>query len=99
MSAENVGSPLTKKYSEASSKALHTLESLDDAYARMAQRVANLDKTIDPKNLDSIIHAKNDLAQIIGDLEKLQFNKVRCAPSCCMYCTKLPFSMHQFLVA
>ena len=76
MSGENLGPPIKKQYSTPSAEALHTLDSLDSAYAQMAQRVANLDKIIDPKNLDSIIHAKNDLAQIIGDLEKLQFNKV-----------------------
>lgn len=72
----SVGPALSKKYSEASSTTLHTLDNLDNAFAQMAQRVANLDKVIDPNNLDSIVAAKNDLAQIIGDLEKLQFNKV-----------------------
>ena len=73
----NVGPALSKKYSEASSNALSTLDNLDSAFAQMAQRVASLDKVIDPNNLDSIVAAKNDLAQIIGDLEKLQFNKVK----------------------
>lgn len=73
---ENLGSPIHKQYSQKSAKTLHSLDNLDGAFAQMAQRVANLDKQIDPTNLDSIVAAKNDLAQIIGDLEKLQFNKV-----------------------
>lgn len=72
----NLGEGISKKYSVRSADAIDTLNTLDGAFASMAQRVSNLEKAIDPNNLESIIAAKNDLAQIIGDLEKLQCNKL-----------------------
>ena len=65
-----------KQYSESSEAALKRLESLDGHFVTMAQRVANIDSSIDMNNMESLARAKNDLAQIIGDLEKLQFNGV-----------------------
>lgn len=76
MSADEIGSPLTKKYSAASSEALKTMDSLESALKEVAARAGNLDKMIDPNNLDTMIAAKNELAQLIGDLEKLQFKRV-----------------------
>jgi hypothetical protein len=73
---QDMGAGIDRQYSVQSSQAINTLNSLDNAFATMAQRVADLDKSIDPRNLESIITAKNNLAQIIGDLEKLQCNKL-----------------------
>lgn len=74
--SSQLGAEINRQYSQNSTQALSKLDNLDSAFASMAQRVANLDKAIDPNSLESIVTAKNDLAQIIGDLERLQFNEV-----------------------
>ena len=73
---EDVGPEISKQYSTNSKFALSKLDNLDGSFANMAKRVANLDKAIDPNNIDSIIAAKHDLAQIIGELDKLQCTEV-----------------------
>ena len=66
-----------KQYSEASERAISRLEDLDRNFAAMAKRVADLDLRIDPSSIDSLISAKNELAQIIGELERMQATQVR----------------------
>jgi hypothetical protein len=60
---------------------LSQLDYLDSYFASFASRVENIDQSIDLKNPQSLITAKHDLAQIIGDLESLQENEVSTFPS------------------
>jgi hypothetical protein len=65
-----------KQYSEASERAISKLEDLDRDFAAMAKRVADLDLNIDPSSIDSLVSAKNELAQIIGELDRMQATQV-----------------------
>lgn len=68
---------VTRQLSDNSKETLSQLDYLDSYFASFASRVENIDQSIDLKNPQSLITAKHDLAQIIGDLESLQANEVR----------------------
>ncbi len=50
------------------------LDSLDHHFAELASRVENIDMKIDLSDPESLLKAKNSLAQVIADLEKLQLH-------------------------
>ena len=57
----------------------HTLQRLDDLdnyFASFASRVERIDKSINMGDRRTLVSAKRELAEIIGDLESLQFNEV-----------------------
>jgi SUMO ligase MMS21 Smc5/6 complex component len=55
---------------------LNQLDYLDSYFASFASRVESIDRSIDMKKPSTLMTAKHDLAQIIGDLESLQANEV-----------------------
>jgi hypothetical protein len=69
-------SNLTRQLSSNSKETLSQLDYLDSYFASFASRVENIDQSIDLKKPQSLMTAKHDLAQIIGDLESLQANEV-----------------------
>lgn len=81
MSSAEPGMSLTdagKQYSQASSTALRRLDSLDRKFEAINHRIDDVaaigDEVTDSSddNIARLIKAKNDLAQIAGDLERLQ---------------------------
>lgn len=69
-----------KQYSQESSKALRKLNSIDKKFEGMVDRVDKVaqDTKYDEKEgVVPLLKAKNELAQIVGDLERLQFKEVR----------------------
>eukprot|EP00602_Paraphysomonas_sp_CaronLab_P004131 CAMPEP_0185024842 /NCGR_PEP_ID=MMETSP1103-20130426/8032_1 /TAXON_ID=36769 /ORGANISM="Paraphysomonas bandaiensis, Strain Caron Lab Isolate" /LENGTH=211 /DNA_ID=CAMNT_0027557911 /DNA_START=45 /DNA_END=681 /DNA_ORIENTATION=+ len=70
------GEPLERLYSEKSDAALKKLDEQDGYFHSFANRVENIERSLDMRNPATLVHAKHELAQIIGDLEKLQFNEV-----------------------
>lgn len=69
-----------KQYSQASTAALKKLDSLDRKFEGLNERIEGVATTIhrstgdndSPHNLMQLVKAKNELAQIAGDLERLQ---------------------------
>jgi hypothetical protein len=59
---------------------LSQLDYLDSYFASFASRVESIDRSIDMKKPSTLMTAKHDLAQIIGDLESLQANEVSPSP-------------------
>ena len=76
---KEAGAEIYRQYSEQSDKTLQQLDELDSYFASFASRVENIDKSIDMGDRRTLLAAKHELAQIIGDLENLQFKQV---PSC-----------------
>ena len=85
MEDNNLGDKLSeagKQYSVASSTALKKLDSIDRKFEGINNRiqsVAALEAEVTQNMQDSIskmIKAKNELAQIAGDLDRLQFREV-----------------------
>lgn len=81
----NLGAKISeagKQYSVASSTALKKLNSIDRKFEGITHRiesVAALEAEVTQNMHDSItkmINAKNELAQIAGDLDRLQFREV-----------------------
>lgn len=66
-----------KQYSQASSKAIKKLNSIDKKFEDIANRVEGVAAVAeDPDDVSQLLKAKNELAQIIGDLERLQFKEL-----------------------
>lgn len=70
---------VSRQYSRPSADAMRRLDELNGVFASLADRVGSIDSMIDPSDLSTVHRARGELAQIIGDLEKLQFKEVsRC---------------------
>jgi DNA-binding transcriptional LysR family regulator len=70
-----------RQYSQASSAALKKLDSLDAKVEGISGRVENVVSSLsssvaEAEDVTPLLKAKNELAQIMGDLEKLQFREV-----------------------
>jgi hypothetical protein len=70
------GASIERQFSEPSQQAINKLDQLEDVFAELSKRVENIDKSIDVDDFSSLIRAKNDLAQIIAELEILQSKEV-----------------------
>lgn len=70
------GSGIQRQYSEESDRTLRHLDELDNYFASFAARVEKIDKSINMGDRSTLVSAKHELAQIIGDLENLQFGEV-----------------------
>jgi hypothetical protein len=70
------GEGIQRQYSRPSAEAIHRIDQLNHVFASLADRVGSIDSMIDPDDLSTVHRARQELAQIIGDLEKLQFNEV-----------------------
>jgi molecular chaperone GrpE (heat shock protein) len=77
-SKEKEGSAIKRQYSEESDRTLKHLDELDNYFASFAARVEKIDKSINMGDRSTLVAAKHELAQIIGDLENLQFGEVLC---------------------
>lgn len=73
---DNEGASIQRQFSEQSENAMKSLDRLDEQFAMFTRRIERIDKSIDVQNPESLINAKNELAQIIAGLENLQFNEV-----------------------
>jgi hypothetical protein len=72
-----------KQYSQASSTALKRLDSIDRKFEGITDRISTVSSVAtlpvyaaEGDNVSKLLKAKNELAQIAGDLERLQCREV-----------------------
>ena len=65
-----------KQYSIQSTKTLDRLEDLKHSYESMKHQVEQIRKSTDLSDYLSVSRSKSQLAQLLGSIEKLQFNKL-----------------------
>jgi hypothetical protein len=65
-----------KQYSIDSVQTLDKIHQLKDQYQSISRQVEQVEESTDMSDFESIAKAKNKLAQILGDVEKLQFNQL-----------------------
>ena len=65
-----------KQYSVESVKTLDRLEDLKHSYESMKHQVEQIRKSTDLSDYLSVSRSKSQLAQLLGSIEKLQFNKL-----------------------
>jgi hypothetical protein len=72
-----------RQYSEESATALKRLDSIDRKFEGITDRISNVaslptcDIAVKGDSVSKLLQAKHELAQISGDLERLQFREVR----------------------
>ncbi len=62
--------------SELDKMSMNNLNKLDDHFASISQRVASLDRLIDPQNIESLFEAAEQLKHIILELQDISEKKV-----------------------
>jgi hypothetical protein len=70
------GQVFHRQFSHNSEQCLAKLDSIETEIDGVRTQLDNLEKNVDVTDYDSTVRAKNEMAQIIGNLEKLQANKV-----------------------
>lgn len=65
-----------KLFSVASTKTLSSLDKVSEEYSNMVTKVDDIEKSTDLNNATNVLDAKHLLAQIAGNIDKLQFNKL-----------------------
>ena len=76
---ESLGVSLQEKGKQLSIESVKTLDHLDDlkqTFELMQQEAEKIHKSTDMNNYKSVKKSKNKLAQLLGNIEKLQFNKL-----------------------
>lgn len=76
---ESLGTSLQsagRQLSIESVKTLGKIERLKEAYEHMQEEAEQIHRLTDEGDLESVAKAKNQLAQILGNIEKLQFNQL-----------------------
>ena len=76
---ESLGVSLQEKGKQLSIESVKTLDHLDDlkqTFELMQQEAEKIHKGTDMNNYKSVKKSKNKLAQLLGNIEKLQFNKL-----------------------
>jgi hypothetical protein len=65
-----------KQYSIESTKTLDHIQDLKDSYQSMQLEVEGIQKSTDMNDYKTVSKAKSQLAQVLGNIEKLQFNQL-----------------------
>lgn len=65
-----------KQYSIASANTLSKLDKVSTEHFALASAIADIEKSTDPNNAESVLEGKHRLAQLAGDIDKLQFNQL-----------------------
>lgn len=89
---------LQRTVSKSSKAALVVISELEEEYTELQNTFTQL-SGVDRSNLEAMHKAKNALAQLLGDIDKFQFNKVSSASLFDWYCTFYSFIIFYLLFA